>query len=175
MWFAAQVTTGQELWIKKVIEDRGLKAAVPVDVVRKDNRADVGTFMPGYVFFAADRLDPSVYYLVREIPGVIRVFRTEIPEEQISKVLELTGIYVEITEAAEPQHDTLLQKLIEKCRAVVEKGRELALVRLANRRALIRVLMRRGRRVVRVPLEIWQAVQSGVLPSFAPIEVPLSP
>jgi hypothetical protein len=28
MWFAAQVTTGQELWIKKVIEDRGLKAAV---------------------------------------------------------------------------------------------------------------------------------------------------
>lgn len=175
MWFAVHVLTGQEFWVKKVIEDRGLKAAVPVDVVRKNQRAHVGTFMPGYVFFEADSLDPFTYYLVREIPGVICVFRTPIPEEQMAKVLELTGIYVEITEAAEPQHDTLLQKLIEKCRALVEKSRELAFVRLANRRALIRVLMRRGRRVVRVPLEIWEAVRSGVLPSFAPIAVPLSP
>ena len=74
-WYVLQVSTGQEMAVRKALKGLGIRAAVPREERAIRNGGDwtkkVYTLLPGYVFLALE-YSAETYYRVKAIPHVLR-------------------------------------------------------------------------------------------------------
>ncbi len=95
-WYAVHVMTGKEEDIMNQILKKGIKAIVPKRIMRErkngiwHNKERV--LMQSYVFVYTDMTEPSTYYLIRNMPGLLKILGdpTYIREEEITLLLRLT-------------------------------------------------------------------------------------
>ncbi|NCB52456.1 MAG: antiterminator LoaP [Clostridia bacterium] len=82
-WYVLHVRTGAELSIKDELTRKTYKAAAPAEM-RAERRngqwqLQKRLLLPGYIFVNVDLSDRD-YYIIRDIPGVIRFLGTACPE-----------------------------------------------------------------------------------------------
>ena len=97
-WYVAQVMTGKEESITNRIRELGIKAIVPIRVMREMKngtwRNIERVLFPSYVFVHTG-MDVETYYKLKPIPGIIRFLGEEsgavpIQEEEVNLLLHLT-------------------------------------------------------------------------------------
>jgi len=98
-WYVIQVLTGKEEDIMNQIRSKGIKAIVPTRIMKERKNgiwhSKKRVLMQGYVFLYTDMKDTATYYLVKGVPGIIKILGDEngpvfIREEQTTLLLRLT-------------------------------------------------------------------------------------